>query len=176
MCSARGLMQADDWLQPVAIASDALSLYLFENVAIIAWHKASSAADIAVLYELVCKQKAQYPAGMSFIHIGQVRHESVKDEPRAEFIRCLRDLNSYIVATAIVTHASGFLASALRSVVTGLLVLARISHDLRFHESVEEIFEWLPAKHEQATGVKLDIEQLRAVMAKAQSSLARSAL
>jgi hypothetical protein len=36
---------------------------------------------------------------------------------------------------------------------------------------VEELMAWLPAKHEAATGVKLDLERLRRVLSKAVESV-----
>jgi hypothetical protein len=46
-------------------------------------------------------------------------------------------------------------------------VLARNPVEIRIHERVEEVLEWLPAKHEQLTGIKLDLKHLQRTLERA---------
>jgi hypothetical protein len=82
-------------------------------------------------------------------------------------VRVLREMESYAAACAFVTRASSFWASPLRSVATGIVVLARNLIEIRVHERVEEVLEWLPAKHEQVSGIKLDLERLQRTLERA---------
>jgi hypothetical protein len=98
---------------------------------------------------------------MSVIHIGRVQVAMMDAAARDVFVSTLKELREYMAATAVVAPANGFWASTLRSVVTGILVLARVPHEIRFHERVEDVLEWLPARHREVTGVHLDAERLR---------------
>ncbi|MET0388958.1 MAG: hypothetical protein ABW321_23495 [Polyangiales bacterium] len=162
-----------DEAEPIRVdfAPDDVSLFWVENVAIMVWHRPVTAPVLEALHALAAPRRAQYPSGMSFVHLGQVQMSMMDSATRDVFVRVLRELNTYMAATAVVAKASGFWASTVRSVVTGILVLSRVSHETRFHEHAEELLDWLPAKHEQITGIKLDNEQLRRVLLKAEASL-----
>lgn len=153
------------------IAPDVLSLYWVENVGIVCWHKPLSAPVIEALHREAEPQRRRYPSGMSFVHIGQPEYALIDAATRETFVRILKELDGYAAATAIIVRASGFWASALRSVATGIVFLARSSAELRLHENVDELMAWLPAKHEAVTGVKLDLERLRRVLNKAVESV-----
>jgi hypothetical protein len=153
----------------VSFAPDAVSLFWVESIAIMAWHKAPSARVMDALHELASPRRVRYPTGMSFIHIGRVEYALIDNATRDVFVRVTKELDKYIVATAVVARASGFLASTVRSVATGILVLAKVSHEIRFHERAEELMEWLPERHERATGVALDRGLLQATLLHAES-------
>lgn len=153
------------------IAPDVLSLYWVDNVGIVCWHEPLSARVLEALHRDAEPQRRRYPRGMSFVHIGRPEHALIDAATRDTFVRIAKELGDYAVATAIIVRASGFWASTLRSVATGILFLARSSAELRMHEDVEELMAWLPAKHEAATGVKLDLERLRRVLSKAVESV-----
>lgn len=159
----------DDEPLHVAMAPDALSLFWVENVGIFAWHKPMTAPVIEAVHAMSAARRARYPTGMSFVHIGRAPFTGMDSATRDVFVRVLRELNRYVVATAIVAGSGGFWASAVRSIATGIMVLSRVSHEIRFHDRAEELLTWLPAKHEQATGIKLDIERLRAVLHRAET-------
>jgi hypothetical protein len=161
---------ADDEPMHAAIAPDVASLFWVENVAIMAWHKPATAAVVEELHARGKPQRDRYPSGMSFVHVGRAQLSLMDAETRDVFVRLSRELNAYVVATAFVTHASGFMASTLRSIVTGVLVLSRTSHEIRIHERGEEVLSWLPAKHLKATGVTIDEAHLRRVLAKAEAA------
>jgi hypothetical protein len=62
-------------------------------------------------------------------------------------------------------------STTLPSIATGIVVLSCSPVEVRFHEHVEEVLEWLPVRHEQMTGVKLDLDRLRRMLLKASSAL-----
>jgi hypothetical protein len=160
--------------EPVRLdfAPDVVSLYWVDNVAIMAWHRNPTAPVIDALHRAAEPQRRQFPSGMSFVHLGRVQLAMLDPEGRQAFVRVAQELGSYNVATAIVARASGFWASTLRSIATGIVVLARTPIDLRFHEHPEELLEWLPAKHEEKTGIKLDVDRLRRILLQAAHEIA----
>jgi hypothetical protein len=157
--------------QPIKLTSapNDVSLYWLENVAIMAWHTKVTAPVIEALHVESEPRRKRYPTGMSFVHIGRVEYAMMDAATRDAFVRLGRELGTYTVATAIVAGASGFLASTLRSIATGILVMSNQHVELRFHAKAEEVAEWLPEKHERGTGVKLDPERLRRLLVRAES-------
>jgi len=151
----------------VTAEPDTLSLFWVDNVAIIVWHSTPNAVAVQGLYELSSAKRVQFPTGMSVIHIGRVQLAMMDAAARDVFVSTLRELKEYMAATAIVSPANGFWASTLRSVATGILVLARVPHEIRFHDRVEDVMEWLPARHREVTGVHVEAERLREQLAHA---------
>jgi hypothetical protein len=151
----------------IPIVPGALSSYWVENVMILAWHQPISAAAMEALYATVESQRKRHATGMSFVHIGRVQYAMIDSETRALIVRILKELGDYTAGVAIVARASGFWGSTLRSIVTGITVIARSKVDVRLHDDVEAVLEWLPDKHEQVTGVKLDRDVLLRVLREA---------
>lgn len=64
----------------------------------------------------------------------------------------------------IVIEREGFMGSALRGFITGLLLVTRLHHTVQVASTVEEAAAWLPAKHEALTGVVVDSNELARVL------------
>jgi hypothetical protein len=62
---------------------------------------------------------------------------------RAELAGLLRDANAYIQASAVVFEGDGFRAAAVRSVVTGLNLLARPKFEHKIFGDAGKAFAWL---------------------------------
>lgn len=150
--------------QHVAFAPDVLSLFWVSNVAIMVWHKPASGAVIEGLHALGAPKRAQYPSGMSFVHMGPVRFARLDSGTRDAFVKALREMGDTMAVTVLVARARGFVASTLRSVATHLLVLARVKHEVYLTDHALELLEWLPEKHAELTGVELDRDELRRVL------------
>jgi hypothetical protein len=74
----------------------------------------------------------------------------------------------------VVSLRGGFWASALRSVITGMFVLAKTENEIRINSSTEEVLAWLPDANERKTGVAVDREELRRVLAHAEATIRRN--
>lgn len=71
---------------------------------------------------------------------------------------------SRIVCIAAVLEGTGFWASGIRSRITNMRIAGGNAMAVRTQESIDEVVTWLPREHEQRTGVKLDPNELNAVM------------
>jgi hypothetical protein len=60
----------------------------------------------------------------------------------------------------IVIEREGFMGSAVRGLITGLLLVTRQHFMVHVTSTVEEVASWLPAKHAAATSVVLDPAEL----------------
>jgi hypothetical protein len=108
----------DDDAVHVTVGPDVVALFWVENVAIMAWRGHATPAVVEELFELSKAQRQRFPSGMSCIHVGRAQLALMDSETRDVFVRVTRELSGYIAATALVTHASGFMASTLRSIAT----------------------------------------------------------
>jgi hypothetical protein len=74
----------------------------------------------------------------------------------------------------IVIEREGFIGSAVRGFITGLVLLTRQSYTVHVTSSVEDAAAWLPVRHATVTGVAVDPVELTRVVARARSdTLAR---
>jgi hypothetical protein len=71
---------------------------------------------------------------------------------------------------AVVLAVDGFLASAARSVITGLRVRTRFDYEYRLHARCSEVLAWLPQANLDRTAVALDPQRLLALLEHAQST------
>lgn len=140
---------------------EAVSLYWVDNVAIMAWREPVTARVADAIFERAEPQRKRYPGGISYVHIGRVEYAMMDGAARRSLARMGRELGNQVISVAVVVRASGFLASTLRSICTGIMVMANQDVELRFHTQPEEVLSWLPAKHEKTGGVKLNVERLR---------------
>ncbi len=62
----------------------------------------------------------------------------------------------------------GFWNSALRSAITGVLMLTPRSFPVRIHNTIDEVVGWLPDEHLRRTKVRLSPAELAAALQAAQ--------
>ena len=146
-------------------------LFTYENVTVLAWYSAPTAPVIEDLFRLGEPQRRAFPRGGSLVHVMRGDRLSIMDGPaRDAMVRVSNELGHLTAGVAMVLAVDGFLASAIRSVVTGLRVRSKHSFEYRMHARCEEVIEWLPAVHQAKTGVALDPNQLLSVLQRAAAS------
>jgi hypothetical protein len=161
--------------QRIPSAPAALTLFWVQNVAIILWHEPATARVVEELDKLCEPGRTKYPTGISVVHFGGIRIAQLDAETREVMARNMREHKHQVLTTAIVSPVSGFFSSTLRSVATGILVLARAQLELRLHNRAEEVLGWLPEAHQKRCGVELDRAELRRVLLHAESVMSSGA-
>jgi hypothetical protein len=137
-----------------------VSLYAAENITLIVWHDQPTERAVDLLARVTERRRKQYPNGISTIHLVK-GNLALPDQPTREaFVRLMKSSNSALACVAVVVGGSGFWASAARSLITGMRVLARGSFDMRLHGDIAEVVKWLPEKHAARTGLHMDPAQL----------------
>lgn len=125
------------------------------------WLGEATVASVELLDRLCRAQRERHPQGASGVHIlvpGKMQLPTA--EARAALVRMNIEYASWIGAIALVLAGRGFLASAIRSVVTATRVLGSREFELRILSSITEVIEWLPAIHFEKTGVKIERDEL----------------
>lgn len=146
-----------------------VSFFAFENITIVVWHGKPTPASVDALTRISEKRRKANPHGVSVIHLVQGQWELPDSPTRDAFVRLMKDGDGQLAVVSVVIGGSGFWASAVRSLVTGLRVLARGSFDMGLHGEISEVVSWLPAKHTARTGIAVKADQLERVLTFAQS-------
>lgn len=84
---------------------------------------------------------------------------------RAGFVDLMKEHADRMACVCIVVEGSGFLASAMRSFLTGMRLLAPRAFQYRLFGSVDEVVAWLPAEHRARTGSEVDTRRFAQVLA-----------
>jgi hypothetical protein len=136
----------------------------YENINIVVWSSQPTIHSVELVQRVAQRRRRQWPNGVSAVHL--VKGEIVLPEgaTRDAFVRLMKGSDGAIACLAVVLSGSGFWASAARSLITGMRVLARGGFDLGLHSDVDEVVKWLPAKHEARTGVHIDPVRLASVL------------
>jgi hypothetical protein len=158
----------------VHYSPQSLSFWSVDNVALFLWHESITLEVAAGLAELTEPMRERYPTGMSIVHMGNLQIAKLDPATRAELARHRERNRRYVAATAVVSLRGGFWASALRSVITGMFVLAKTENEIRINASTEEVLAWLPDANERKTGVAVDREELRRVLTHAEATIRRN--
>ena len=138
----------------------------WKNVLMVRWESAADSAAVERLAKVSTALAAADPQSRrSNVHIITETGGLPTPTARAGFIELMKEHADRLACVAIVVGGTGFLASALRSALTGMRLLAPRSFNYRLHGSVDEVLTWLPAEHHTRTGEELDSRRLGQVLA-----------
>lgn len=135
---------------------------------IVAW---SEQADLAAVQHLCAISDillARY-ASVSAVHVAASDIGLPSSEVRSALLEMMARYGPHTACLAVVLEGSGFWASAMRSVITGMRMLAPRAFAMRIHDDIADACAWLPFEHEKRTGVALDPEGLRQAVLRARS-------
>ncbi|HEY6556725.1 MAG TPA: hypothetical protein VI072_05610 [Polyangiaceae bacterium] len=132
----------------------------WNNVMIVSWHESINLAAIKHLSKISDDLLAIYPS-VSAIHLAASDIGLPSSEVRPALREMMARYAPHTACLAVVLEGSGFWASTVRSLITGMRMVAPRAFAMRMHENIAEVCEWLPREHQRRTGVSLDPEGLR---------------
>jgi hypothetical protein len=100
----------------------------------------------------------------SSVHLVNARVKLPDADARDVLAQIMKNSGNAVACAAVVVDGGGFWASALRSFITGLRVLAPGTVDLHAYASIQEVLAWLPAEHHKRTGKTLAVEQVERLL------------
>jgi len=103
----------------------------------------------------------------SDIHIVTAGTALPSAEARSVFVELMREMQGDLACLAVVIEGGGFWASAMRSAVIGLGMMAPKVLPFRALGSLDDLTAWLPAEHKRLTGVTIDSVGLRRALTEA---------
>jgi hypothetical protein len=138
----------------------------WRNVLMVRWE---SAADGSAVERLAKVSKdlaaANLQSRRSNIHVIVDGAGLPSPKAREGFIELMKEHGDRLACVAIVVGGTGFLASAMRSLLTGMRLMSPRSFNYRLDGSIDAVMKWLPAAHLARTGEDLDAPNLTRVLA-----------
>src|SRR5690606_18153185 len=98
---------------------------------------------------------------VSIVHFLRGRTGLPDAAVRAEFERFSRLHERSIARTAILDDRDGFAAGAVKAVITGLVMVARIRLNIRIFSDLDDLTAWLVPRHEEQKGLPVTAHELR---------------
>jgi hypothetical protein len=140
----------------------------WHNVNVTVWQHQATGKAVARFTKVVEALTRQHPTGLSSIHLIANRAGVPTAEARAGFLQLMKRYEKDLANVAIIIAGSGFWASTMGSVITGMRLLAPMSFGFRIFNNIDESAPWLAEGHSKKTGVTLDEAQLVTVLKSAQ--------
>jgi hypothetical protein len=116
------------------------------------------------LAQLLDKQTAGRTKQASALHVVHERVALPDADVRGELMAMLQDYTGVTGCVGVVLLGTGFWASAMRSALTGVRMIATGAPPMKFAQSVEEIMPWFCTTHEERTGSTLQPSQLTSAL------------
>ena len=123
------------------------------NIAV--WKDAASTAAISRIEATIPARLKTHPGRLSTVHIALPSSGAPTAEVRAAFAETAKRWQNITGCVAVVVEHTGFIASALRSAVTGIHLVSGAEFPMRAHRTVAEAVPWLVEMHAQTTKVQL---------------------
>jgi hypothetical protein len=147
------------------IAPGAYRFGLWRNILLATWENRADKPGVTRLDQIGQELRASYPGRRhSTVQIVLEGVDLPTSAARAGFIDIMKSQHDHIGAVGVVIMGRGFLASALRSFVTGMRLLSPSSFPFRLHGTTLDVLRWLPAEHRRRTGEEVDVRQLDQVL------------
>jgi hypothetical protein len=103
----------------------------------------------------------EYPQGHSNIIFVLAGAPAPTPDANEVFSRVYDEKFSHLSCLGIVLEGSGFWASRIRSSITSMRISVPGKVRVRVSDDVDELLEWFLPEHNQGTGVKLSLGELR---------------
>ena len=145
---------------------------VWNDIMFVAWETTADGVSVGRLNEHAREyQRARPGKRQSGIHIAREGVGLPTPEARAGLMDMVNSQADRFGAVAVVICGSGFVASAVRSFLTGLRLVAPRTFDFRLHGKTSEILKWFPAAHLARTGQSVDPNRLGRVITAFETSL-----
>jgi len=139
------------------------AIYAWQAVAVLAWEGPLTVAGVGHMDAALAALSAlQSP--ISIVHMLRGRTDLPGAEVRAAMERLSKTHEHAIACTAILDDSQGFVAGAIKAVITGVALLARVRLEIRLFSDLDSLAAWLVAMHEKRSGVQLNLVELRGVL------------
>jgi hypothetical protein len=126
------------------------------NVTLTRWVGRGTLSAVECVARVGAEVRAQYPMGTSAVHLISEGAGMPTPEAREALVKLMNDKADRRACLGVVVGGTGFWASAIRSLVTGMRSISSREYQLKLAGSIDEIVGWLPQLHFKRTGIALD--------------------
>ena len=130
------------------------------NVSLTHWFSRGTVSAVECVARVGSDLRAQYPMGTSAVHLIREGAGLPPPEVREGLVKLMNEKVERRGCVGIVVGGTGFWASAIRGLVTGLRSASSREYPLKLAGSIDELVSWLPEPHYKRTTVALDPAEL----------------
>ena len=141
-----------------------LTYYLWKNVDILVWDAAPSPGGIGQMTRAVDQLLREDKRLRSGVHFMTERSGPPEGEARIEFRRFGQTHRKSIACAAVVVEHRGFVAGAIKSAVTAMLLMRGDHLHTRLFSGPEEAAAWLGPVHAERSGVATNPAELLRIL------------
>ena len=145
-------------------SGETYTLWLYRNIGINHWRADVSPESVTKLAALVPDRIRESPHGVTSIHWLDAGVSLPNAEVRAILSDIMVRYPDHVKAVGAVIETEGFAASALRSVVTGIMLVAPTAIPVRVFGNLADLAAWLPDVHFRPTGVRGTTDEVASVV------------
>jgi hypothetical protein len=164
----KGSLPATDITRVLIDEPERLLVHAWKNVIIFIWlgdAPAELMRKLGPVFEAYAREAGTLSVVSLVGNVAELPDES-RRQAYKEFLLAYGARFSQLV---VVLERAGFVGSAIRGLMTGLLLMSRQQHAIHVVSTLEEVAAWLPAKHAATTGVVLDARELINVLQRARA-------
>jgi hypothetical protein len=114
----------------------------WNNVVICVWRKGTTGVGVAALHSAYDAHAKEHPEGVFLMTIVERHAETPSQAIRAALARFLEKGAGRTTLSAVVQEGTGFRAAFVRSIVTGLALMAKLPYPHKVFGSVTEATMW----------------------------------
>lgn len=140
------------------------AFYTWQNIMIACWSQSATGPAIAKVTVLRQAVHDRHPEGVSVIYLIANEAGLPTAEARAGVKELMARFSKQRACLAIAIQGTGFWASAMRAVITGVRIMVPLSFPMGVFGDVKELAEWLPQRHELRTGIRIKPAELLTVL------------
>jgi len=176
---ARGPAHFDDLgsrastLLLLAASPEAYAFYRWDNIAINVWASQPTGEAVKVLAQLTERSLSECPSGLSSIHWLEQGVALPTAEARQGLGEIAKRYEKHLICVGVMLQGSGFWASATRSALSGIVLLAPRTYSLRFYGEVSELSAFVARAQGERAHKATDAALLRRVIEKAVADATR---
>jgi len=156
-------------LEPLGGYPGDFSAHTFENIVVFTWHGVTTLESMPTFEALTTQFRQRFERGFSVVHLITSGHPRMPDAAtRDELVRIQKRHEDVAACCAVVIPVQGFVGSALRGLVTAIVLRTQRTHvELKIVGTVEAAAEWLTPLHNAKLGLQVDASQLLAALRQA---------
>jgi hypothetical protein len=141
----------------------------WRSVQVIVWIKGAT-LDAVRRVDRAASARAEAGLKSSVVHLITPNAGPPESDAREAFIEVTKRYGESVSCSGVIIERSGLLGMAVRSAVTGMIILAPKHYRVKVFDSIDDCAPWLSEQHERVTGTPLAAAELSDALHKARST------
>lgn len=151
----------------LAVERGTFAFYRWNDIAINVWASQPTGDAVEVLAQLTERSLGECPNGLASIHWLDQGVALPTPEARHGLAEIAKRYERHLMCVGVLLQGSGFWASATRSALTGIMLLAPRRFSLRFYGEVSELSAFIVREHAPRARTAVEPERLTRVVEEA---------